>query len=156
MSLSLSPVPALGAEALAGLHRACFPEDPWDPTALVGIVGMAGFFGRLAWQGDTPVAFALALDLGRECEILSLGTLPQHRRAGVARALLAEICAEARRRRATGAVLEVAIDNIAARALYLGFGFTTVGSRPKYYRRGGCLIDAVILRLPLAGPPLSA
>ena len=152
MSLSLSPVCALGAEPLAALHRGCFPEDPWDAAALRGIIGMAGFFGRLAWQDDVAVGFALALDLGRECEIVSLGTLPQHRRAGVARALLAEFCGEARRRRATAAVLEVAIDNIAARALYRGFGFTPAGSRPKYYRREGCLIDAVILRLALDPP----
>lgn len=156
MSLRLSPVPALGAEPLAALHRACFPEDPWNASAMAEILGLAGFFGRLAWQAEAPAGFALALDLEDECEILSLGTLPQHRRAGIARALLVEICREARRRHAEFAVLEVAIDNIAARALYAGFGFTQAGSRPKYYRRGNSSIDAVILRLPLAGDSLFA
>ena len=156
MSLRLSPVPACGAEPLAALHRACFPEDPWNASAMVEILGLAGFFGRLAWQAEVPVGFALALDLKGECEILSLGTLPQHRRLGIARALLVEICREARRRHAEFAVLEVAIDNTAARALYAGFGFTQAGSRPKYYRRGNSSIDAVILRLPLAGGSLSA
>ena len=150
MNLRLSPVPGFAAEPLAALHRACFPEDPWDAAAIAGIIGMAGFFGRLAWRQEVPVGFALALVLGEECEILSLGILPPHRRAGIGRTLLAAICREARERRAAFAVLEVAIDNIAARALYAGFGFTQVGSRSKYYRRRGSLIDAVILRLPLA------
>jgi [ribosomal protein S18]-alanine N-acetyltransferase len=156
VSLRLTPVPALGAEPLAALHRACFPEDPWNAAAMAAILALRGFFGRLAWEGEAPVGFALALDLQGECEILSLGTLPQHRRAGIARTLLAEVCREARERRAEFAALEVAIDNTAARALYAGFGFTEVGSRPKYYRRGNALIDAVILRLPLVGASLFA
>lgn len=156
MSLHLTPVPALGAEPLAALHRACFPEDPWNAAAIAEILALKGFFGRLAWRDEAPVGFALALDLEGECEILSLGTLPRHRRAGIARTLLAEVCREARERRAEFAVLEVAIDNIAARALYAGFGFTQAGSRPKYYRRGDTLIDAVILRFPLVGVSLFA
>lgn len=156
MSVRLAPVPAFGAEPLAALHRACFPEDPWDAAAMAEITAMSGFFGRVAWQDEAPVGFALALDLKPECEILSLGTLPQHRRAGIARTLLAEVCREARERRAEFAVLEVAIDNMAARALYAGFGFTQVSSRPKYYRRGDSLIDAVILRLALNGISLFA
>jgi [ribosomal protein S18]-alanine N-acetyltransferase len=156
VSPRLTPVPALGAEPLAALHRACFPDDPWDAAAIAGILALRGFFGRLAWAEESPVGFAFALDLAGECEILSLGTLPQYRRAGIARALLAEVSREARERRAEFAALEVAIDNRAARALYGGFGFTEVGSRPKYYRRGNALIDAVILRLPLVGASLFA
>jgi ribosomal-protein-alanine N-acetyltransferase len=156
VSLRLTPVPALGAEALAALHRACFPDDPWNSAAIAELLALKGFFGRLAWEDEAPVGFALALDLEGECEILSLGTLPRHRRAGIARTLLAEVCREARERHAEFAVLEVAIDNTAARALYAGFGFTEVGSRPKYYRRDDALIDAVILRLALVGVSLSA
>ena len=156
MSLALTPVPGDAAQALASLHRACFPEDSWDAAAMAEILGLAGFFGRLAWQGDAAAGFALALDLGGECEILSLATLPRYRRTGVARALLRGICRDALDRRAECAVLEVAIDNSAARALYAACGFTAIGSRPNYYRRGENLVDAVVLRLSLDGAALFA
>ena len=42
--------------------------------------------------------------------------------------------------------LEVAADNMPARALYVGLGFDIVGRRPRYYRRpGGEAVDALIV-----------
>ena len=140
------------ADALALLHSACFPDDPWGPSAIAEIMGMAGFFGRIAWDGETPAGFAVALDLHDECEILSLGALPERRREGVGMALLDSLCVEARRRRAECIVLEVAVDNIAALALYAVRGFIPVGRRGNYYRRIGHSADALVLRLALAGP----
>jgi len=112
---------------------------------------MAGFFGRIAWEGEMPAGFALALDLREECEILSLGVLPERRREGVGMALLDSVCVEARRRSAECIVLEVAVDNIAALALYAVRGFIPVGRRGNYYRRLGHSADALVLRLALAG-----
>jgi len=63
-------------------------RDPWDGEALGRILALSGGFGFVAWEADTPVGFALARDLGNECEILSLGVLPEFRRGGVGRALL--------------------------------------------------------------------
>jgi ribosomal-protein-alanine N-acetyltransferase len=114
-------------------------------------MGMAGFFGRIAWEGESPAGFALALNLREECEILSLGVLPEWRREGVGMALLDSVCGEARRRNAECIVLEVAVDNIAALALYAARGFIPVGRRPNYYRRTGHTADALVLRLALAG-----
>ena len=48
---------------------------------------------------------------------------------------------------AHAAVLEVAVDNAAARALYHQVGFAEVGRREAYYRRpGGVRVDACLLR----------
>jgi [ribosomal protein S18]-alanine N-acetyltransferase len=154
MTLSLVPIPEASAEAVASLQRACFPEDPWDGACVGEIMRIAGCFGLTARAGRRPVGFALALDLSGECEILSLGVVPRMRRCGTGRALLAGICAEARQRGALCALLEVAADNRAARALYREFGFAAIGCRRKYYRRGGSFVDALVLRLALAGAPL--
>ena len=89
-------------------------------------------------------------DLGGEAEILSLGVLPITGGAGLVRLLLDAVCGEARLRGAECVVLEVAADNDAARALYAGRGFIVVGRRRNYYRRAGGLVDALILRAPLA------
>jgi ribosomal-protein-alanine N-acetyltransferase len=112
---------------------------------------MAGFFGRIAWEGESPAGFALAINLCEECEILSLGVLTEWRREGVGTALLDSVCAEARRRDTECIVLEVAVDNIAALALYGVRGFIPVGRRRNYYRRSGHSADALVLRLALAG-----
>lgn len=147
-------MPASGTVPVAAMHRSCFPEDPWDASALDQILALAGAFARLAWQADDPVGFVLARDLGGEVEILSLGVLPQWRRRGIGRALLDDVVAETRRRDGSSVVLEVAAANTAAQRLYAGAGFVRVGRRPGYYRDGGSGADALILRRTVAGEPL--
>ena len=151
MSRHLTAVPAGAALPLAAMHRACFPDDPWDAAALERILALSGRFGYLAWQGDRPTGFILARDLGDEVEILSLGVLPEWRRHGIGRALLAALVAEAGRRGIAAIVLEVAADNAPARGLYVGFGFVQAGRRPRYYRRPGATADALILRRGIIG-----
>ena len=114
------------------------------------VMGMAGFFGRIAWEGQTPTGFALALGLGEECEILALGVVGERRRAGVGSALVDSICREAQQRGADRVLLEVAVDNAAARAFYVARGFIEVGRRRNYYRQEKRLVDALVLRLTLA------
>lgn len=150
MSRRLQPVSGAAAGALAAplsmLHRACFPEEPWTPEAMAKIIAIAGFFGRIAWEDDMPAGFALALDLGGECEILSLGVVPERRRRGTGSALLAAIGEEAGRRGGHRVFLEVAADNAAARALYSANGFIQVARRSHYYRRPAGPVDALVLR----------
>jgi ribosomal protein S18 acetylase RimI-like enzyme len=134
------------AEPLAAMHRACFPEDPWDAPALDRILTLSGVFGYLACQSGEPAGFIVARDLGEEVEVLTFGVLPETRRHGVGRALLDAVFAETRRRALGSVVLEVAADNEAARRLYADSGFLQVGRRPRYYRRPAGTADALILR----------
>jgi [ribosomal protein S18]-alanine N-acetyltransferase len=150
MTRRIEPISRAAADPVSMLHRACFPQDPWDVVAIERMMAMPGFFGCAGWARDAAVGFALALDLGTECEILSLGVLPARRRAGFGSALLDSICVEARSRGVGDAVLEVAADNDPARALYASRGFTIVGRRRNYYRQTGGLVDALILRASLA------
>jgi ribosomal-protein-alanine N-acetyltransferase len=138
------------ATSLSYLHRACFPDDPWSPQTIAGIISVCGFFGRIVWENDQPAGLALAQGLAEECEVLSIGVLPEHRRAGLGSALLAALVEEARRRGARTMFLEVAEDNPAARALYAVNGFVQIGRRANYYRRPSGLIDALILSLLLS------
>ena len=148
---------AVGALAapLSMLHRTCFPEEPWEPQAMEQIMAMAGFFGFMVWEDDEPVGFALALDLGGECEILALGVVPGRRRAGTGSALLAAMYEEALLRGGHSVFLEVAADNAGARALYATGGFVQISRRRNYYRRPGGPIDALVLRRVIARVSLS-
>ncbi|HEY1432321.1 MAG TPA: N-acetyltransferase [Stellaceae bacterium] len=149
MSLRLERLSGGTAGPISLLHGACFPEDPWDAEAIEQITGIPGFFGQIGWANEVPVGFALALALGEEAEIVSLGVLRDYRRRGIGLTILDAICGEARLRGADRVVLEVASDNTAARTLYTGRGFTVVGCRPNYYRRAERWVDALILRVRL-------
>lgn len=146
MTRRITALPGTAAEPLAAMHRACFPEEPWDAAAFRQILGLFGGFGHVAWQDDSPAGFLVARDLGGEIEVLSLGVVPQWRRCGVASALIAAVIAEAGRRGSASVVLEVASENAGARRLYAAFDFVEVGRRPRYYQRPGRSADALILR----------
>jgi [ribosomal protein S18]-alanine N-acetyltransferase len=99
--------------------------------------------------GEQLTGLVLAQSFGTECEILTLAVVPERRRAGVGSALLASIIEEAWYRGAGALFLEVAEDNLAARALYAGYGFVQLRRRANYYRRLTRLVDALVLRLLL-------
>jgi len=153
MTRRIEPIPDGAVEALAVLHRACFPDDPWEAGALARVMALSGGFGWLAWEDEQPAGFILVRDLGNECEILSLGVTPRWRRRGIAQNLLATAIDEATRRALPSVVLEVAVDNDPAGALYADAGFVAVGRRARYYRRPDGRIDAAILRLMLPRSP---
>jgi [ribosomal protein S18]-alanine N-acetyltransferase len=75
-------------------------------------------------------SFWVVLD---ELHINNLAVLPEHRRAGVASALLVRVLADAEIRGAYRATLEVRTSNDAARRLYERLGFTVTAVRRGYY-----------------------
>lgn len=117
---------------LARRHAAAMKDPrPWTEAE----------FRDLLAQPHTHIeADADGLVVGRtvagEAELLTLGVVPGSRRRGHGRRLLAAFEAEARRRGAALAFLEVAEDNRAALALYRAAGYTEAGRRPGYYSRG--------------------
>jgi len=77
-------------------------------------------------------SFWLVLD---ELHINNLAVLPEHRRAGIASALLERVLADAASRGAQRATLEVRASNDPALRLYERFGFRTTAVRRGYYTR---------------------
>ena len=79
--------------------------------------------------------------------------------AASATGLVADFEAAAAARGAEECLLEVAVTNAAARALYAGLGYAPVGRRPGYYRRPARRpVDALVLRkhpIALAEKPLT-
>jgi len=69
-----------------------------------------------------------------ELHVLAIATHPDHRRAGVAAALLAHALAQGRARHCSVATLEVRRGNAPAIALYERAGFRTVHLRKQYYQ----------------------
>lgn len=118
-------------EDLAARHRATFTaQRPWTADEFRGLLASPHVF-----LVATDHAFALGRVIAGEVELLTLATDPAHQGRGQGRAALDLYHREARRRGAETSFLEVAEDNAAAIALYLGSGYTRTATRPGYYHR---------------------
>lgn len=120
------------------------PREELPRELTRGWVACDGASGRV-------LGYALAWWIVDELELLALATLPEARRRGVGRTLLAEVVAWARAAGGARVTLEVARNNTAARALYEGASFTCFHVRPGYYRASG--EDALELELLLSATP---
>lgn len=148
---------SVGCQLLSTLHAACF--DPhWSEAEIGRLVAAPGTLAAVALHpipdgaGTRPVGMAICRAAGAEAEILTLGVIPNCRRAGVAVRLVGECRLMAADAGAAQLFLEVAADNTAALALYAGRGFRQVGRRENYYGPGnnrGTSKDALIFRLDL-------
>lgn len=134
-------------EALASLHQACFTTPrPWTEEEFGSLLKSPGAFLLNETHG-----FLLGRALAGEAELLTLAVDPSARRQGIGRRLLEAFENASRARGAESAFLEVAVDNVAARALYRATGWQESGVRKGYYRApDGSSIDAIVLTLPLA------
>lgn len=136
----------MSPEDLARLHAAAFDLDrPWTAAEFAGLLAAPG--ALLLGNARAMLLARVALD---EAELLTLATDPAHRRRGLAAGLLAAFHDAASARGATRAFLEVAEDNLPARALYDRAGYAPAGRRPRYYARPGARpAAALVLARPL-------
>ena len=79
--------------------------------------------------------------------MMNVAVHPDHRRKGIAQALILALCADLQAQGNSCLTLEVRASNAPAIALYEKLGFDTVGRRPNYYRHPK--EDALILRKSL-------
>ncbi|MBL4926910.1 GNAT family N-acetyltransferase [Fuscibacter oryzae] len=127
---------------MASLHAACFTMPrPWSAHEFAEMLSSPMVFTLTA-----PDALLLARVVADEAELLTLAVAPAARRNGLGRQLVQQFLAEAQRRGAESAFLEVAASNQPAQALYLAAGFTQAGKRRGYYHMpDGTSDDALIL-----------
>jgi len=132
------------AERLAALHATAF-DTPWTAAAFADLLNQAGVF-----EAETADGFILMRVVVDEAEILTLAVHPEARGRGQGARLVAEGVAGAVARGADRVFLEVAEDNVPARALYARAGFVETGRRPGYYSRpDGSRATALLFTLNL-------
>ena len=131
---------------MAQIHREAFVlERPWtaeefdhlaaQPSSKILSVADCFVFGRLTLE---------------ELEILTIACSPSEQRQGYAFMLMMELLSVTKKEGGHSVFLEVAADNIAARALYRRLGFDQAGCRKNYYkRRNGLSCDAFLLKKSL-------
>jgi len=104
----------------------------------------------VAEESGAVVGSAGLMVIAETAQVMTVGVLPPARRRGIGEQLLQTLLLEARRRQAEEVLLEVRMDNLAARTLYERAGFTIIGTRRGYFDRGR--VDALVMRLALTGP----
>ena len=89
--------------------------------------------------------------LYEQADIITIAVLPEHRRQGIARMLLAEAIRNATEKGCKHMFLDVEDGNNAAISLYEGFGFRHISRRKLYYRqKDGSFTDALVMKCKLA------
>ena len=128
-SIDAAPRPA----DLAALDAALF-APPWDRRTYADLLGNPAVRAWVARDGaDRPVAMLCIQLVADEAEVYRIGVLPQARRRGIARQLMAAATEALRGAGTRRMFLEVRMGNAAAVALYASLGFAPRGTRPGYY-----------------------
>ena len=129
-------------DAVVRLEEVCLGDDAWSR----GLVeqGLAAALPTVSYLvaevGGVVVGHAVASAAGDDAELQRIAVDPDHRRAGLASALLVAVERLVSEQGATRLLLEVREDNTAAAAFYESRGFAEVGRRRGYYRDGAAAV----------------
>ncbi len=126
------------------LERACFGGS-WTREMLKAELENPFTVLVCEYCGERPAAFAFGRVVADEAELFQIGTHPDHRSRGIARALLERLHGEMKERGAAVCFLEVRSRNLAALSLYEKAGYERVSVRRNYYPDD----DAVVMRKEL-------
>lgn len=121
------------AQQMAALDKICFTV-PWSLESFEQELTVNDKAIYIVAEIDGQLAgYAGMWQILDEGHITNVAVSPEHRRQGIAAAVLTELIAEGSRRGIRAFTLEVRASNVAAQELYRGFGFQTAGIRPGYY-----------------------
>ena len=113
----------------------------------------AGYGARVGEREGRIIAYGVLMLAPGEAQLLNLSVVPDCRRQGLGRALLAQFVDDARRLGAEQMFLEVRVSNAPGIGLYRSEGFAPIARRVAYYPPApvtGSREDALVMRRPLA------
>ncbi len=141
-TLSFSDLPQVIA-----IERRSFPS-PWSLAMFVLELSKPSGICLAAVQGTEILGYVICARYDEAFHVMDIAVDPDHRRAGVASALLDSVVARAGED--ANYTLEVRVSNAGAIALYERYGFRGVGTRPRYYADNG--EDAMIMWRAVGSP----
>jgi ribosomal-protein-alanine N-acetyltransferase len=128
------------------IENACFARDAYPRELFLELYRDCGRNFFVAKRARRIVGYSVASASRSEAELVSIAVLPEHRRAGVAAALMRHTIARLRRARIRKLLLVVKTGNAAAIGLYRRLGFRHAGRIARYYEDRA---DGLLMRLRL-------
>ena len=128
---------------VAELEKICF-SDPWSENSVASELKNHLSCWLVAEEDGKVAGYVGSQTVIDESDMMNVAVHPDHRRKGIAEALVVELVEALRKRESHCLTLEVRASNKPAKALYEKLGFTQVGLRKNYYRNPK--EDALILR----------
>ena len=129
------------------IERRAF-TSPWSLGMFVIELSKPSGISLAAVQDGRIVGYLICARYDEAFHIMTIAVDPDHRRAGIASALLDGVIARAGED--ANYTLEVRVSNTGAIALYERYGFRGVGTRPRYYADNG--EDAMIMWRAIGTP----
>ena len=130
---SLRAVQPGDLRSLAAAEVECF-EDPWPEAYFASELFAPARFQRvLVDPAGSLAAYLFTAWQYLDLHILKIATLPEHRRNGLGKRLMAIAEEHAREKAGETLTLEVRLTNTGAIALYESLGYEQMGLRKGYY-----------------------
>lgn len=118
---------------IAELEKRCF-SGPWSEKSVASELNNKLSLWLVAVENDTVVGYIGSQTCCDESDMMNVAVHPDHRRKGIAEALVTALVDALQAAGSHCLTLEVRASNEPAKALYEKMGFTQVGIRPNYYR----------------------
>ena len=128
---------------IAQLEKICF-SDPWSERSIASELENKLSCWLVAMEGEQVAGYIGSQTVCGETDMMNVAVHPDHRRKGIAEALILALVEELKAAESHCLTLEVRASNAPAIALYEKLGFTEIGRRKNYYRNPK--EDALILR----------
>ena len=128
---------------VAQLEKLCF-SDPWSENSVASELENPLSLWLVAEENGTVAGYVGSQTVLDETDMMNIAVHPDHRRQGIAAALIEALIEELKGKGSHCLTLEVRASNESARSLYEKLGFQQAGIRKNYYRNPK--EDAIILR----------
>ena len=145
--MKIVPMTTEHVAQIARLEKLCF-SDPWSEASVASELENPLSLWLVAAEEGEVLGYVGSQSVLDSADMMNIAVHPDHRRKGVAEALIAALTAALRENDIRSLMLEVRASNAPAIALYEKLGFVLAGRRPGYYRNPR--EDALILRKELA------
>lgn len=128
---------------IAEIERLCF-SDPWSENSIAGELTSRLSHWLVAVEGEQVLGYIGSQSVLGQSDMMNVAVHPDHRRQGIAEALILALSTDLMALGNNCLTLEVRASNAPAISLYEKLGFDRVGRRPNYYRHPK--EDALIMR----------
>ena len=119
----------------------------WKIDELKNLISKRGYFGKICLKKKSIVGFCIGNQVYDIFEIYSIFVHPSYRRNGIAKKILDECIIFCQKKRVEKIILEVNVENYAAKKFYALNEFKNCGKRKDYYFSESRRIDAQIMEL---------